>query len=55
MEITLLDSVEIFLSLSHEKEVAKVMRTIALPEEFGNDLGTPHNKHLSDNLLELRV
>jgi phage-related protein len=55
MEIILLDSVSTFLSSLTEKEVAKVIRTIELLEEFGNDLGMPHSKHLSDNLLELRV
>jgi phage-related protein len=55
MDIILLSSVEIFLSSLTEKEVAKIMRTIELLEEFGNDLGMPHSKHLSDGLLELRV
>jgi phage-related protein len=55
MEIILLDSVEVFLSALTEKEVAKVIRTIELLEEFGNDLGMPHSKHMSDGLLELRI
>jgi len=55
MEIILLDSVEIFLSSLTEKEVAKAIRTIELLEEFGNNLGMPHSKHMSDGLLELRV
>lgn len=55
MEIILLDSIEIFLSSLTEKEVAKAIRTIELLEEFGNDLGMPHSKHMSDGLLELRV
>lgn len=24
-------------------------------EEFGNDLGLPHSRHMSDGLLELRI
>jgi phage-related protein len=55
MEIILLDSVETFLSSLTDKEVAKAIRTIELLEEFGNSLGMPHSKHLSDGLLELRI
>ena len=55
MEIVLLDSVEVFLSSLTEKEVAKVIRTIELLEEFGSDLGMPHSKHMSEGLLELRI
>lgn len=55
MEIVLLDSVETFLSSLTEKELAKAIRTIELLEEFGNDLGMPHSKHMSDGLLELRI
>lgn len=55
MEIILLDPVEIFLESLDAKEIAKVIRTIELLEEFGNDLGMPHSRHLSDGLLELRI
>jgi phage-related protein len=55
MDIILLGSVETFLSSLTEKEVAKVIRTIELLEEFGNDLSMPHSKHMSDGLLELRI
>jgi phage-related protein len=55
MEIILLDSVDTFLSSLTEIETAKVIRTIELLEEFENNLGMPHSKHLSDGLLELRV
>lgn len=55
MEVILLDSVETFLESLNAKEVAKVIRTIELLEEFGNDLGMPHSRHLSDGLLELRI
>jgi phage-related protein len=55
MQIILLDSVETFLESLSTKEIAKVIRTIELLEEFGNDLGMPHSRHLSDGLLELRI
>lgn len=55
MQIILLDSVERFLESLNAKEIAKVIRTIELLEEFGNDLGMPHSKHMSDGLLELRI
>jgi phage-related protein len=55
MEIILLKSVDTFLSSLTEKEIAKVIRAIELLEEFGNNLGMPHSKHLSDGLLELRI
>ncbi len=55
MEIILLDSIEAFLSSLTDKETAKVIRTIELLEEFGNDLGMPRSKHMSDALLELRI
>ena len=55
MQIILLDAVEEFTSSLNEKEKAKVIRTIELLEEFGNSLGMPHSKHMSDGLLELRM
>lgn len=55
MQIILLDFVETFLESLTEKEIAKVIRTVELLEEFGNKLGMPHSKHLSDGLLELRI
>jgi phage-related protein len=55
MEIILLDSVGTFLSSLTPKELAKVIRAIELLEEFENNLGMPHSKHLSDGLLELRI
>jgi len=55
MQIILLDSVETFLSSLNEKETAKAIRTIELLEEFENDLGMPHSRHMTDGLLELRV
>jgi len=55
MQIILLDSVETFLESLNEKEIAKTIRTIELLEEFRNNLGMPHSKHLTDGLLELRI
>ncbi len=55
MQIILLDSVETFLGSLDAKEIAKVIRTIELLEEFGNDLGMPHSRHMSEGLLELRI
>lgn len=55
MQIVLLDPVETFLESLDEKEIAKVIRTIELLEEFGNNLGLPHSRHMSDGLLELRI
>jgi phage-related protein len=55
MQTILLDSVETFLFSLNEKEVAKIIRTIELLEEFGNKLSMPHSKHLANNLLELRI
>lgn len=55
MQIILLDSVETFLESLDAKEIAKIIRTIELLEEFGNDLGMPHSMHMSDGLLELRI
>lgn len=55
MQIILLDSAETFLESLNAKEIAKVIRTIELLEEFGNNLGMPHSRHMSDGLLELRI
>lgn len=55
MQIDLLNSVETFIEGLNEKEIAKVIRTIELLEEFGNTLGMPHSRHMADGLLELRV
>ncbi len=55
MQIILLDQIEVFIEALTEKEIAKTIRTIELLEKFGNDLGMPHSKHLSEGLLELRI
>lgn len=55
MQIILLESVNTSLKSLTEKEIAKTIKTIELLEEFGNDLGMPHSRHLSEGLLELRI
>ena len=55
MQITLLESVEAFLTSLTDKEIAKTIRTIELLEEFGNNLNMPHSKHMAGGLLELRI
>lgn len=55
MQIILLDYVESFLKSLHEKEIAKVIKTIELLEEFEHMLELPHSKYLSDGILELRI
>jgi phage-related protein len=55
MQITLLTSVETFIESLPEKEIAKVIRTIELLEEFGSSLGLTHSRHMSEGLLELRI
>jgi phage-related protein len=55
MQIDLFDSVQTFIETLSEKEIAKVIRTIELLEEFGNKLGMPHSRHMDDGLLELRI
>jgi len=55
MQIVLLNSVETFIESLTEREIAKVIHTIELLEEFGNKLGMPHSRHMDDGLLELRI
>ncbi len=55
MQVILQDSVSTFLESLNPKELAKAIRTIELLEEFGNDLGMPHSRHMAHGLLELRV
>lgn len=55
MDIVLYDAVESLLESLQPPELAKVLRTLDLLEEFGTQLGLPHSRHLSDGLLELRV
>lgn len=55
MKIILLDAVERFLESLNPKELAKTIRSIELLEEFGNKLGMPHSRHMTDGLVELRI
>jgi hypothetical protein len=55
MQIVLLNDVENFFESLNEKEIAKVIRTVELLEEFGSNLGMPHSRHMSGGLLELRI
>lgn len=55
MQIILLDSVEDFIAKLQKREIAKVVHSIELLEEFGNSLGLPHSRHMSGGLLELKV
>ena len=55
MQIILHDFVETFFESLNAKEIAKVIRTIELLEELGNDLGMTHSRHMSEGLLELRI
>ena len=55
MDIVLLNAAEEFLESLSEAELAKVLRVIDLLEEFGQNLGMPHSRHMTDGLLELRV
>lgn len=55
MKIVILSAVEEFISSLTPKETAKLIHTVELLELFGNTLGMPHSKHLSDGLIELRI
>ncbi|MCB9805833.1 type II toxin-antitoxin system RelE/ParE family toxin [Candidatus Nomurabacteria bacterium] len=55
MKIIILNKVEKFFTSLNSKELAKLIRTIELLEEFGDKLGMPHSRHLSDGLIELRI
>ncbi len=55
MQIIILGSVETFLDTLQKREIAKVIHSIELLEEFGNSLGLPHSRHMSAGLLELRI
>ena len=44
-----------FLDSLEEKMKAKVLRTIMLLEQNGNDLREPYSKYLEDDIFELRI
>lgn len=47
--------VDEFMDELNTKEEAKVLRSIALLEEFGLIIGMPHVRHLDDGIYELRT
>ena len=55
MQISLDPKVERFISSLSKQAIAKVLRTIDLLEEFGNQLGMPHSKKVDAGLFELRI
>ena len=56
MEIRIFDaSLEKFIKNLQKPAAAKVLRSIDLLENFGQQLGPPHTKKISDNLFELRI
>ena len=55
MEIIVNESVVSLIESLQPSEMAKVLRTIDLLEQFGPDLGLPHSRHMTDGLLELRI
>ncbi len=44
-----------FLSSLEPKMEAKTLTLIYLLEEYGNNLGQPYSKHLTDGIFELRI
>jgi len=55
MKIKIDPTVEKFIQSLRETTVAKILRTIDLLEKFGNRLGMPHSKKVSNKLFELRI
>jgi len=56
MEIRILDeSLEKFIKNLQKPIVAKVLRTVDLLEKFGQKLGPPHSKKISNCLFELKI
>lgn len=55
MKIVLHDSAEKFVRSIKKPTIAKVLRTINLLEEYGQELGMPHVKSLKAGLFELRI
>lgn len=49
------EPVEEFLDSLPPKDEAKVLRTIQLLEEFGNELKKPHFDYMGDGMYELRT
>ncbi len=56
MEIKFFDKLlEKFISELKKPTIAKILRTVDLLESFGQKLGMPHSKKVSDHLFELRI
>lgn len=55
MKIVVLTNVEVFVQKLTPTEVAKLLHTVELLEQFGNMLGLPHSRHMGDGILELRI
>ena len=56
MEIRIFDeSLEKFIKDLQKPVIAKVLRTVDLLEKFGQKLGLPHSKKISNRLFELRI
>lgn len=56
MEIRIFDdALERFIQSLEKPTIAKVLRTIDLLEMFGQRLGMPHTKKVSERLFELRI
>ncbi len=56
MEIHIFDdSLNKFIKSLQKPTIAKVLRTIDLLEQFGEKLGLPHAKKISNHLFELRI
>jgi len=48
-------SVEKFIQSLEKQTIAKIIHAIDLLGKFGNELGMPHSKKISDKLFELRI
>lgn len=55
MEIYLTKEVKKFIASQEAPIIAKVLRTIDLLEQFGNQLQLPHSKSIGQGLFELRI
>jgi hypothetical protein len=55
MQIIYIEEIEKFFNSLEKRTLAKVLRTIDLLERFGNRLGMPHSKKVSESIYELRI
>ncbi len=49
------DRLEQWMATLEKQTIAKILRTIDLLEQFGNQLGMPHSRKVDKRLFELRV